>query len=129
MTEGQFDSMLLENAIATSGASKARSILLNLGAKEASTIVFDRDKAGKAQMMNFIKQGYSVFLWNKAIGELKRRYSSEDDIIELSSTQRVKDMNDLFSFIHKRNPEYTVQDFNDWVNKHLSDSVFDLAYL
>jgi hypothetical protein len=126
MTEGQFDSMFIYNAIATSGASKARSIFSNLGAKGASQVVFDRDKAGKTQMMNFIKQGYSVFLWNKAIGDLKRRFSSVDDMIALN---RVKDINDLFCYIHDRDESYTLDEFNDWLNSYFSDSVFDMAYL
>jgi hypothetical protein len=129
LTEGQFDSLFLENSIATSGASKARSILSNLGAKDASTIVFDRDKAGKVQMMNFIKQGYSVFLWNKAVSSLKRKYNSYEDLLELSNVAKVKDLNDVFSFINKRNPEYTVQEFNKFVRENLSTSVFDLVYL
>jgi hypothetical protein len=126
MTEGQFDSLFIYNAIATSGASKARSIFSNLGAKGASQVVFDRDKAGKTQMMNFIKQGYSVFLWNKAIGDLKRRFSSVDDMIAMN---RVKDINDLFCYIHDRDESYTLDDFNEWLNSYFSDSVFDMAYL
>ena len=126
MTEGQFDSLLLENCIATSGASKARSILANLGAKGATRVVFDRDKAGKTQMMNFIKQGYSVFLWNKAIDYLKKKFSSIDDI---KSIQRIKDINDMYSFIHSKDSEYSPRDFNQWINSYFSETVFDMAYL
>jgi hypothetical protein len=80
-------------------------------------------------MMNFIKQGYSVFLWNKAVSSLKRKYNSYEDLLELSNVAKVKDLNDVFSFINKRNPEYTVQEFNKFVRENLSTSVFDLVYL
>ena len=126
MTEGQFDALLLENCIATSGASKARSIFSNLGAKGASRVLFDRDKAGKTQMMNFIKQGYSVFLWNKAISDLKRQFNSVDDLREM---QKIKDINDLFSFIHHRDQDYDLHEFNQWINCYFSETVFDMAYL
>jgi hypothetical protein len=126
MTEGQFDSMFITNAIATSGASKARSIFSNLGSKGATQVIFDRDKAGKTQMMNFIQQGYSVFLWNKAIGDLKRKFSSTDDLISLN---KVKDINDLFCYMHDRNQDTSIESFNEWINGYFSDSVFDMAYL
>ena len=126
MTEGQFDSLFVDNAIATSGASKARSIFSNLGAKGATQVLFDRDKAGKTQMMNFIKQGYSVFLWNKAIGDLKRKFSSVDDQVSLNN---VKDINDLFCYIHDRDSQYSLKEFNLWLDSYFSDSVFDMAYL
>lgn len=126
MTEGQFDAMFVKNAIATSGASKARSIFADLGAKSATQVIFDRDKAGKTQMMNFIKQGYSVFLWNKAIGDLKKKYSTKEDLIAMT---RIKDINDLFNFIQERDPANTIDTFNDWLDSYFSDSVFDMAFL
>lgn len=126
MTEGQFDSMFITNCIATSGASKARSIFANLGAKSATQVLFDRDKAGKTQMMNFIKQGYSVFLWNKAISDIKKRFSSTEDIMAIT---QVKDINDLFCFIHSRDEDYTVEEFDDWIGECFSDSMFDMVYL
>lgn len=126
ITEGQFDSMFIDNAIATSGATKARSIFAELGAKSATQVIFDRDKAGKTQMMNFIKQGYSVFLWNKAIGDLKKKYSSKDDLLNLT---KVKDINDLFKFLQTRDSNHSIEKFNAWINGYFSESIFDLGYL
>lgn len=126
LSEGQFDSMLINNCIATSGVTKARSILLNLGSKNSVRIIFDRDKAGKGQMMNLIKQGYSVFLWNKAIQKLKQKYPDKPDLIEL---QLVKDINDLFSFLVKRDDSVTVDSFTEYINSNFSDSIFDLVFL
>lgn len=126
ITEGQFDSMFIDNAIATSGATKARSIFAELGAKSATQVIFDRDKAGKTQMMNFIKQGYSVFLWNKAIGDLKKKYSTKDDLLNLT---KVKDINDLFKFLQTRDTNHSIEKFNTWINGYFSESIFDLGYL
>lgn len=126
ITEGQFDSMFIDNAIATSGATKARSIFAELGAKSATQVIFDRDKAGKTQMMNFIKQGYSVFLWNKAIGDLKKKYSTKDDLLNLT---KVKDINDLFKFLQTRDTNHSIEKFNVWINGYFSESIFDLGYL
>ena len=126
ITEGQFDSMFIDNAIATSGATKARSIFAELGAKSATQVIFDRDKAGKTQMMNFIKQGYSVFLWNKAICDLKKKYSSKDDLLNLT---KVKDVNDLFKFLQTREANHSIEKFNTWINGYFSESIFDLGYL
>ena len=126
ITEGQFDSMFIDNAIATSGATKARSIFAGLGAKSATQVIFDRDKAGKTQMMNFIKQGYSVFLWNKAIGDLKKKYSTKDDLLNLT---KVKDINDLFKFLQTRDTNHSIEKFNVWINGYFSESIFDLGYL
>jgi hypothetical protein len=126
LSEGQFDSMLINNCIATSGVTKARSILANLGVKSGVRIIFDRDKAGKGQMMTLIKQGYSVFLWNKALQEIKHRYPDHQDLIEL---QQVKDINDLFSFLVKRDDSVSIESFSKFANQHFSDSVYDLAFL
>jgi hypothetical protein len=67
-----------------------------------------------------------VFLWNKAIGDLKRKFSSTEDMMAL---QKVKDINDLFCYMHDRNSNTSIESFNEWINSYFSDSVFDMAYL
>jgi len=126
LTEGQFDSLLLDNCIATSGVSKAKSIMSNLGAKSGVRIIFDKDQAGKVQMMNFIKQGYSVFLWNKVIAELKKSAETTQEFLQIN---RIKDINDLFSFKRSKNPVYTLNDFNKWIGENFSETVYDLVFL
>jgi len=126
VSEGQFDSLLIENCIATSGVSKAKSILNDLGSKAAVKIIFDRDKAGKRQMMSLMKQDYSVFLWNKAIDQLKKSHADSDSIIAL---QNVKDINDLFSLMVTWDPDLTVDEFTEFIEDHFSDSVLDMIYL
>jgi hypothetical protein len=126
LAEGQFDSMLINNCIATSGVSKAKSILTNLGSKAGTRIIFDRDKAGKTQMMSLIKQGYSIFLWNKALDTIKKSHPESDSLISL---QQVKDINDLFSFLVKRDSDLTVDRFSNFINGYFSETVLDMVYL
>jgi hypothetical protein len=126
MTEGQFDSLLLENCIATTGVSKAKSIMPSLGAKAGLRILFDRDKAGKDEMIPLIKQGYSVFLWNKIIDDIKPMYSGSSELIKMTE---IKDINDLYSFIRIKKPRYTVKEFNEFIRSYFSDSIYDLVYL
>lgn len=126
LAEGQFDSMLIENCIATSGVSKARSILANLGSKAGTRIIFDRDKAGKTQMMTLIKQGYSIFLWNKALDTIKKSHPDSESLIAL---QQVKDINDLFSFLVKKDPALKTSDFSKFINGYFSETVLDMVYL
>lgn len=126
LSEGQFDSLLVTNCVATSGVTKARSILSNLGSKNGVRIIFDRDKAGKGQMMTLIKQDYSVFMWNKAFADIKKTYSEQADLIEL---QQIKDINDLFSFMVKRDDSVDVESFSEFINGYFSESVFDMAFL
>jgi len=126
LAEGQFDSLLLKNCIATSGVSKAKSIMSNLGAKKGIRIIFDRDKAGKVQMMTFIKQGYSVFLWNKAIAELKKSSGGSQEFIQIN---QIKDINDLFSFLRQKDASYSIEQFNEWINSNFSETVYDMVYL
>jgi hypothetical protein len=126
MTEGQFDSLLLENCIATTGVTKAKSIMSSLGAKGGLRILFDRDAAGKIEMIPLIKQGYSVFMWNKIMNDLKPLCSGSSDSIKMT---KIKDINNLYSFIRSKKPSYTVKAFNNLVNCYFSDSVYDLVYL
>lgn len=127
LTEGQFDSMFITNCIATSGVTKARSILLNLGAKSASQIIFDKDSAGKNQMIDLMKKGYSVFLWNKVLTDIQKKYHTDEDILYLK--YKVHDINELFMFLLIKKPTLTIDQFNEFINDYFSDSVFDMVYL
>jgi hypothetical protein len=123
IAEGQIDSLFLKNGIATSGVSKAKSILTAMGAVDIK-IVFDRDKAGKTSMLSFIKDGYSVFLWNSLMADLKKKYPGH--IIRLS---KIKDINDLFLFLASQDTDLTVHSFQDLLLNYFSTSVYDIVWL
>ena len=126
LTEGQFDSMFVYNTIATSGVMKARQILSTLGATSKIQIIFDRDKAGKTEILNMIKLGYSVFLWNKVTFELHKLYQDELDYFEIN---RIKDINDLYTFMKTKNISLTIKSFNEFLNTMFSDSILDIIYI
>jgi hypothetical protein len=75
-------------------------------------------------MLAFIKDGYSVFLWNSLIAELKKKFPTQ--IIKLS---KIKDINDLFLFLNRQDPAFTISKFQDLIGKHFSNSVYDIVYL
>jgi len=124
ITEGQIDSMFLENAIATTGVSKSKKILGTLITKKNSRVLFDNDKAGKEQMVDLIKQGYSVFLWNKLLFDLKMEY--------LGCAKRlidIKDINDLYRFLSDMDPGLSFAKFNSRIQKYFSTSSFDIILI
>lgn len=124
ITEGQIDSMFLDNSIATTGVSKSKKILGTLITKKNSLVLFDNDKAGKEQMVDLIKQGYRVFLWNKLLFDLKMEY--------LGSARRlstIKDINDLYIFLSEMDSSLNFSKFNARVQKYFSTSSFDIILI
>jgi len=121
VTEGQIDAMFLRNAIATTGVSKSKLLLENLLSKQSALIFFDSDLAGKRQSIELIKKGYRVFLWSKVMMDLKSKYKVNQRTVSL-----IKDVNDLFQFIHSREEGFTFDEFNDFVLHYFSESPLDL---
>lgn len=121
VTEGQIDAMFLRNAIATTGVSKSKLLLENLLSKQSALIFFDSDLAGKRQSIELIKKGYRVFLWSKVMMDLRAKYKVDQRTVSL-----IKDVNDLFQFIHSREESFTFDEFNDFVLQYFSESPLDL---
>jgi hypothetical protein len=124
VTEGQIDAMFLNNAIATTGVSKSKLLLENLLSKSNTLIFFDSDLAGKKQSIELIKKGYRVFLWNKVMIELKKKY--QDSHHEIRS---LKDVNDLFIFLKAKDDSLDFNKFNSFVSRYFSESELDLLYV
>jgi hypothetical protein len=121
ITEGQIDSMFVDNCIATTGVTKSKALLHSLVTKKNSRILFDNDKAGKGQTIELLKKGYSVFLWNKAIYALRRDYPES-----MAAIRKIKDVNDLFKFLSTKDPGMDFSKFNGFIDRYFSDSPFDL---
>jgi hypothetical protein len=121
ITEGQIDSMFLDNSIATTGVTKSKALLGNLVTKKNSRILFDNDKAGKQQSIELLKQGYQVFLWTKLIIDLKKKYPQSARLL-----LDVKDINDLYLFLSLRDSSLTFVSFISMLAQYFSDSAFDL---
>lgn len=124
IVEGQIDSMFVENCIALTGVTKGLSTLENLVAKEKTRILFDNDKAGKGATLDLIKKGYRVFLWVSATAELKKRYPEHS-----RSIPKIKDVNDLYLFMSEQDPELDFGTFNKFIDRHFSNSAFDLILI
>jgi len=122
ITEGQIDSMFVRNCIATTGVTKSKQLLASLVTKEKSRIFFDNDKAGKEASIELLMKGYSVFLWNLLITDLRKTYPA----LTKEITTKVKDVNDLFRFMLNQQPALTFDEFNETLDKYFSDSAFDL---
>jgi len=121
VTEGQLDSLFIENCIATTGVTKSKYVLESLLTKQKTRIFFDNDKAGKNATIEFIKKGYRVFLWSPVISELIRRFpEARKEII------KIKDINDLYCFLNARDPQLTFISFNRFIDEYFSNSAFDL---
>lgn len=121
ITEGQIDSMFLDNSIATTGVTKSKALLGSLVTKKNALILFDNDKAGKEQSIELLKQGYTVFLWTKLMSDLKKTYPKESRLL-----LDVKDINDLYIFLSTRDSSLNFASFNSMLTQYFSDSPFDL---
>ena len=124
VTEGQFDSMFITNAIATTGVSKSKLLLDNLLTRSNTRILFDSDHAGKSQSLELLDQGYFVFLWNLLFYDLSKKYK-----IARAKLSKIKDPNDLFNFIISKEPAITLDQFNAMLTPYYSNSQFDILWI
>jgi len=120
VTEGQFDSMFLDNAIATTGVTKSKSLLGTLLSTKNSRIFFDNDKAGKQESMKLIQEDYKVFLWSKFIHDLRYQYPQYRREIN-----QITDINKLYQFYMSIGNTIGPDQFNDLLNEYYSESQFD----
>jgi hypothetical protein len=121
ITEGQIDSMFVDNCIATTGVTKSKTLLHSLVTKKNSRVLFDNDRAGKEQTIELLKKGYSVFLWNKVVYALRRDYPES-----MRQIREIKDVNDLYRFIRSKDPGLDFAKFNLFIDRYFSNSPFDL---
>jgi len=125
--EGQIDSLFIDNCLATSGLGKVHILLDTvLKNKKQVRILFDRDKDGKKMMMELMLMGYSVFLWDSLVTDLKKRFQGSDDFFAIKN---IKDVNDLYLFLKERDPKTTRDSFNSYISNFFSTSTYDLIHL
>lgn len=122
--EGQINAMFLNNAIATTGVTKSKSVLGTLISKKNARILFDNDKAGKSETAKLISEGYKVFMWSKLIGDLRKKYPNNRKLIN-----NINDVNDLYDFYIKVGLNPTYDEFNEIIDQYFSESVYDLIYV
>lgn len=121
ITEGQIDCMFLDNAIATTGVTKGKTLLKTLISKKNARILFDNDNAGREAAIALLKEGYSVFLWTKLLYSLRIEYPGTAKVLS-----KVKDVNDLYIFLSTVDSSLTYESFNSRIAKYFSNSQFDI---
>jgi hypothetical protein len=124
VTEGQIDAMFLQNSMASTGVTKINLLLDNILTRDNALIFFDNDKAGRNQSISLIKKGYRVFMWSKLLNDLKLLYPTD----WLRSIKKIKDVNDLFIFLHSKNPTLDFTQFNDRIINYFSESELDVFF-
>lgn len=124
VTEGQFDSMFLDNAIATTGVTKSKSLLGTLISTENARIFFDNDKAGKQESMKLIQKDYRVYMWSKFIGDLRKKHYNH-----IKEINDITDINKLYQFYMKIGSNIKPSEFNEVLSKYYSESQYDAMFI
>ena len=119
--EGQFDSMLIENSMASTGVGKLKDVLLMLSGAKDIKILLDNDKAGRKESLSLLQKGHHVFMWSNVISDLRKKYKDKNKEIK-----KINDVNDLYKFIKSCSSDLTLLEFNNYINKYFSNSIFDV---
>lgn len=122
--EGQFDSMFIDNCIASTGVGKTKDTVEMIKGDSKKRILLDNDKAGRQGSIELLKRGYDTFLWSKLIGDLKKSFPSK-----VSEIKQVTDINALYQFMKSNDPAYKLSEFNKTLDGYFSNSMFDIIYL
>lgn len=124
LVEGQFDSLFIENCVATTGVSKSKRMLSDFAVKKKTRILFDNDSAGLHHSIELLREGYLVFLWSMVNQQLKKDYPDE-----IQSIKKIKDINDLFIFMYAMDSNLDFKKFNKFIDGYFSNSTLDLIFL
>jgi hypothetical protein len=122
--EGQFDSMFINNCLASTGVGKTQDTISMIRGESSKRILLDNDKAGRQESIKLLMSGYNVFLWSKLIDNLKRDFSNKT--VEI---KKITDINSLYQFMKSADPLYKLSEFNKTLDGYFSNSTFDIIYL
>lgn len=115
--EGFIDSIFMPNSIGAVGINTDYSFLIN---NELNIrFFFDNDNIGKRKSADWLRKGYSVFLWEKLIKDLAKR-EKDPHVFKKWFNSEVKDLNRLMQMCPMNWKE---------LNKYFSTSQFDALYL
>jgi len=111
VAEGPFDSFLLPNCIALSGAGK------NFAMQFPFWYIFDKDDTGNEHAIEKMKQGYNVFLWKKFMNDF---HIPEINPYIITGNKRKWDITDVNKYFRdiKMNPRII------W-SKYFSNNILD----
>jgi hypothetical protein len=95
--EGYIDSLFFPNSIGMVGVNTDSKFLEN---NELDLqYFFDNDEAGRKKSEEKIKEGWSVFLWNKLFEDIVEKKNDSDPYKLLHRISKVKDMNKLSTLV------------------------------
>lgn len=115
--EGYLDSLFMPNSIGAVGINTDFSILTN---DELNIrFFFDNDNIGRKKSISWLKKGYPVFLWDKLINDLAKKYNDPYKY-KIWFHNNIKDLNDL---MQKEKIHYKE------LYKYFSSNQFDIIYI
>ena len=88
--EGPIDAMFMRNSVGITGVKKQ---VVEWDDIPTARYFFDNDKDGKTKMIEKLKKGQRVFMWEKFLSDYN------------IPSQKIKDLNDLikYEYVHKKN--------------------------
>jgi len=115
--EGYIDSLFMKNSIGSVGINTDYNFLIN---NEVNIqFFFDNDNIGKKKSYEWLKKGYSVFLWELLIKDLAKNYPDPYKY-KLWFNNNIKDLNKLYELVDLSNID---------LNKYFSTSLADMIYI
>ena len=121
--EGAINSFFMKNSIATSTVNLKLDLLNTI---ENTRYFFDNDLPGKKKMISLLKEGNSVFMWDKFME--KEKIERTDKWIEyrrkLKKSTDINDMNDivLYAKINKRGA--ILKSIENYFSNNMLDAIY-----
>jgi hypothetical protein len=107
--EGYIDSLFYPNSIGVVGVNTDFSFLENNNLD--IQYFFDNDKTGHKKSEEKIKEGFSVFLWNKMFESIVEKKNVDDPYSLLYRISKVKDLNKLAQVIESPYSKLKLEDY------------------
>lgn len=107
--EGPIDAMFMNNSIGLTGVKKQ---IIEFNEIPTARYFFDSDMEGRTRMIEKLKAGQSVFMWQKFLKDFN------------IPIKKVKDLNDLVKYEYKHRTG-CLQD----IDKYFTNNAFDIIYI
>jgi len=118
--EGYIDSLFYPNSIGLVGVNTDFKLIENNGLD--LQYFFDNDEAGFKKSEEKLKEGFSVFLWNKLFQDIVSKKKSNDPDKLLHRISKVKDMNKLSQMVEGSYKKLNLEEF-------FSQDEFDIKWI
>lgn len=120
MFESYTDSLFIPNSIGQIGLNTDISFLLNEDV--ILRFIYDNDGPGFRKTTEMLKKGHTVFLWNKFLLHLLKKYKGNKFEFAKILTENIKDFNDLG--IKFKKPIYNMFNWNDYFSNNIMDKLY-----